>query len=329
MKSKYKSILSEQSLLAVLLKDQSVSTKVRTHNILWATDDYQYKGEGFCYRDEILSSHIYAEDQDLIIPRVLKDKSEQNARSKDMAEVFTPSWLCNRMNNAADEQWFGRYGVFNVEIDASESSLRWETIDSKISFPEGKEWESYIKNTRLEITCGEAPFLVSRYDTTTGVEIAVGQRIGILDRKLRVVKENTESEEQWYEWAAEAYKSVYGYEWQGDSLWLARQALMISYLEYFEDKFGKLPNQDRVLETAEIISWNLWQMDGLKYVVPGTCHEVSALETGDLFAENQQFTMVPCPGCESGDPRLHNGIKCKIMDWSAGKPVLFIDTIKR
>ena len=49
---------------------------------------------------------------------------------------------------------------------------------------------------RLEISCGEAPYLVSRYDTVMGETIPISQRIGLLDRKLRVVSENTDTEEQ-------------------------------------------------------------------------------------------------------------------------------------
>ncbi|MEE3499435.1 MAG: restriction endonuclease subunit M, partial [Ruminococcus bromii] len=55
----------------------------------------------------------------------------------------------------------------------------------------GKSWQDYIKDTRLEMTCGEAPYLVSRYDAITGEDIAVSDRIGLLDRKLRIVGENT------------------------------------------------------------------------------------------------------------------------------------------
>jgi hypothetical protein len=39
----------------------------------------------------------------------------------------------------------------------------------------------------MEISCGEAPYLVSRYDTVSGNIISVDDRIGLLDRKLRVV----------------------------------------------------------------------------------------------------------------------------------------------
>lgn len=52
-------------------------------------------------------------------------------------------------------------------------------------------WKSYVKYTRLEMTCGEALYLVSRYDNTTGEYFSVRQRVGLLDRKLRVVGENT------------------------------------------------------------------------------------------------------------------------------------------
>ena len=36
-----------------------------------------------------------------------------------------------------------------------------------------KSWKDYISNRVLEITCGEAPYLVSRYDTVTGKMIDI------------------------------------------------------------------------------------------------------------------------------------------------------------
>ena len=50
-----------------------------------------------------------------IKPRVLKSQTEQKKRSKDMAEVFTPSWVCNKQNNLIDDEWFGYSGSFNEE----------------------------------------------------------------------------------------------------------------------------------------------------------------------------------------------------------------------
>ena len=48
-------------------------------------------------------------------------------------------------------------------------------------------------------------------------EIPINCRIGILDRKLRVVNENTDTEEDWMNWCIRAFQSVYGYEFQGDN----------------------------------------------------------------------------------------------------------------
>ena len=58
-------------------------------------------------------------------------------------------------------------------------------------------WQKYVDARVLEITCGEAPFLVSRYDVETGEVIPVPDRIGLLDRKLRTVNENAQTEENW------------------------------------------------------------------------------------------------------------------------------------
>jgi hypothetical protein len=41
----------------------------------------------------------------------------------------------------------------------------WETNKEKIVYPKGKTWQDYVRDTRLEISCGEAPYITSRYDT--------------------------------------------------------------------------------------------------------------------------------------------------------------------
>lgn len=99
-----------------------------------------------------------------------------------MAEVFTPSWVCNEQNNLLDEGYFGRKNVFNVA-----SNKTW-TITNKIECEEN-QWKEYVKALMLEITCGECPYLVSRYDTVTGDTIDLFSRIGLFDRKMRIVCE--------------------------------------------------------------------------------------------------------------------------------------------
>ncbi len=160
---------------------------------------------------------------------------------------------------------------------------------------------------------------MSLYDTTTGEEIPVSERIGLLDRKLRIVGENTEGEEEWVKWALKAYKATYGYEFQGDSLLLARENLLYSFLEYYHKRFSKFPEKPLIDEVATIISWNIWQMDGLKFVVPYSCVNEVSVQL-DLFGDAEE-TLFTCPGCQDDDIRKHNGIHCKIKDWSKNKVI--------
>ena len=187
---------------ALLLKDQTTQK-----NIFWATHDYEDKGKGYQYSDEITIEQITGKNGNVIKPRVLKGKPEQTSRTKMKAEIFTPSWVCNIQNNVTDESWFGRKGVFNTE-DAD--NMTWEVNTAPIEFSEDKTWKDYVSARRIEITCGEAPYLASRYDTTSGELIAIGNRIGLLDRKLRVVGENTSTPKEWLESAEIAYKNIYG-----------------------------------------------------------------------------------------------------------------------
>lgn len=277
-------------------------------NIFWATDSYADLGEGYHWHDAITSQTITGHHEDIIRPRSMKARDEQQKRARQMAEVFTPSWLVNKMNNVIDEEWFGRSDVFNNLC----ANHFWQSVTDTIIMPEGKSWQDYVLATRLEITCGEAPFLASRYDTVSGEAIPITNRIGILDRKLRVVNENC-TDDSWTRWALLALGSVYGYEWQGDNLLLARMALLATFCDYYGQHFGQKPDDQTMFKAVDIISWNLWQMDGLKGVVPGSCHEDKHIET-DLFG-NGTTTVTPCLGCEKDDIQLHNGLRCHLRRW--------------
>lgn len=304
-------------------------------NIFWATDNYQYLGETYSFNSQILPELISGKNGDVIMPRVKKNKVLQKSRSKEMAEVFTPSWICNAQNNIIDNAWFGRKNIFNQEIVTKNGAKSWKTHQKYISFPENKSWLDYILDTRLEISCGEAPYLVSRYDTTTGKFIPIENRIGLLDRKLRIVNENTNSIEEWLNYVQSAYESIYAYEWQGDSLLLAREAMLITFIENFNYKFGIEPDLEPLKVIANIISWNVWQMDGLKGVVPNSCTDI-IVENDDLFGSSEK-EIVKCKGCETQNILLHNGKYCIIMDWEKinietgrpGVPIKFIDLLKK
>ena len=316
----------DAELLNILLKDHTTSKPDEQHNIFWATTDYEHLGAGHQYADEIRAELITGSHGKVIRPRVLKSLDAQTARSKDMAEVFTPSWICNAQNNLIDEAWFGRKNVFNVENDCH----TWTVNPDKIQFPDNKTWRDYVRDCRLEITCGEAPYITSRYDTTTGIPIPIEQRIGLLDRKLRVVRENTESTGEWLKAAQMAYKSTYAYEWQGDSLLIAREAMLFTFIDNYREKFKAMPLKKSMEYIAYIISWNAWQMDGLKGVVPNSCKNGVEIVEQDLFGEIRRT--VNCEGCRVGDIRKHNGIYCYIRKWtdsdSAKDRIRFIDLIK-
>lgn len=304
-------------------------------NIIWATESYIDKGEGYLPHDEITIPKITGNKTLLLRPRALKSREEQSERSRDMAEVSTPTWLCNEQNNLVDEAWFERKNVFNRPYTRRGKHF-WQTTKENILFQTDKKdktWQRYVSENILEVSCGEAPYLVSRYDSVSGHPIPLHRRIGLLDRKLRVVSENTTTS-HWLRKAQKAFMSTYGFEWQGDNLLLARRALFFSFIDYFVNKFGKMPKEASMKYIAYIISWNIWQMDGLKGVVPESCQNNTILKTKGLFGEQEEVSY--CVGCETNNLRKHNGIYCLIRDWGHKDPITqennrkirFIDIIK-
>lgn len=192
-----------------------------------------------------------------------------------------------------------------------------------MTFPENKTWQEYIKSVRLEITCGEAPYIVSRYDTVTGKVIPIKERIGLLDRKLRVICENVETKEEWLEWAEIAYKSIYGYDWQGDNILIARENLFFTLQDYYREMFKQELDMVNMIIFAEIISWNIWQMDGAKGVIPNSCRN----DKKDKKTDGKNAK--ECIGCAKDNIYKHNGKYCKIMDWEKEKIIKFIDLINK
>jgi len=313
-------------VLDILLYDQTTK-----QNIFWATDNYEHLGKNYQFASPINPELITGINSKIIMPRVLKNKELQKNRVKNMAEVYTPSWICNDQLNGVDSCWFKRENIFNERVVTDKIKVSWITNPNKIVFPEGKTWKDYVKRTQLEITCGEAPYIVSRYDTTTGEYISIKNRIGMLDRKLRIIDEHIKSEKSWLDYVKIAYKSIYGYEYQGDSLLLARESLLITFIEYYVEKFGDEPKLSDIQKIAHIISWNIWQMDGLKCVVPNSCSSTTIEEKTNLFDDSTK-KIIECKGCVTKNMHLHNGIYCLIMNWNAskgGKSIRFVDLLPK
>lgn len=297
--------------LPILLQD-----KTTKKNIIWATDAYSDKGIGFQDTDHIARMAIRGIDSVNLQSRTEKAIEEQQERTRKKAEVFTPVWLCNMMNNYADEQWFGQKDIFNFENEAEHT---WIVNEDKIPFDDKRTWKAYVDSRRLEITCGEAPYLVSRYDATTGELILPPlRRIGMLDRKLRVVNENAQNNDEWLRWTLRAFQSCYGYEYQGDNLLIARINLIMTFADYFRERMELDPDEKQLKQFANVISWNIWQMDGLRDTVPlGKPIEV--------FEQTDLFSLFPdaMGEDENAEGRGDAAPLCRIYNWRSNESKLF------
>jgi len=284
------------ALLDILLIDRT-SKK----NIIWATDSYENLGIDFAPKKRIMPDLVTGKHGLLIQPRAAKSLDEQRRRTKDKAEVFTPLRIVDQMNKVVDNY-----------------------------SPDKNNWQDYVRELKLEITCGEAPFIVSRYNPIahTGKLIKLENRVGFLDRKLKAVSKYCHKIDEWLHWAKEALRASYGYDWQGDNVLLARENLLYTFIDYYKDKFKRQPTISLQEEFAEIISWNIFQMDGLKYVVPMSCEHESIVIPGErtLFGETpDRIEKYECEGCKFNRPNKHNGRYVKIMDWNKKKTVRFAD----
>ena len=290
-------------LHALGLLDGMLLDKTTKQHIMWATGAYASLGGRYEYNGEITPDLITGEHASVIKTRARKAMEQQSARTRQHAEVFTPLWMCRMMNDYADKVWFGRKEVFFKD----------GTPTAAVEFPKGKKWERYVDSRRLEITCGEAPYLVSRYDVETGEAIPIRERAGLLDRKLRVVGENTQTEEEWLEWTMRAFWATYGYEFQGDNVLIARVNLLMTFEEYLQERWKRKPTRAEYERIANIITWNIWQMDGLTGTVP----------YGTLEGQFQQMDLFGMFG-ESGDEDKKKQPRCLVHNWTGGGSVEFL-----
>ena len=283
------------------LLDGLLVDKTTKQNIIWATDAYNGLGEAFDRDKEIRAELITGDNTDVIKTRARKALEQQSERTRKRAEVFTPIWICRDMNDQADQIWFDRPDVFFRD------GLPTEHID----FPEGKTWQDYVTSTRLEITCGEAPFLVSRYNMENGEVVPVPERVGMLDRKLRVVTENTTTKAEWAQWAIKAVQATYGYEFQGDNVLISRVNVLMSVEEHMEARWRKKPTKAEYRKLINIIAWNIWQMDGITETIPYRKPE-------SMYTQESIFALL---GMERDPYEQESKPLCHIYDWAANRSI--------
>ena len=278
------------TILDILLLDHTTSTTKTTKNIIWANENYiQYGSKEYSAKAQIKPDLITKSRGQLIMPRALKSRELQKERTKAKAEVFTPTWIVKKQNDEVDKDY------------------------------QDDDLETYVKRTWLEITCGEAPYMVSRYDMETGKIIPFTERVGFVDRKLRRINAEVEDKAEWQRLVEEAFKSSYGFEWSGDSLLLARENLLYTYRDYYYAKWLEEPLYGLFEDIAEIISYNVFQMDGLKYIIP-----LSEKKEKAICQQMSLFYDV--------EPEEHWNIKpgkrVKIMNWKTNKMEFFDKGVK-
>lgn len=301
-------LLQIRSVLPILLRDRTTG-----QNIIWATDTYETYGKEYGAKEPIRAALVTGEYGSILQPRIAKAVSAQADRTKKHAEVFTPAWICNRMVNHLDEVWFGRQDVFNTN-----EGRNWTPTKSPVAFPKRKRWQAYVDSRRLEITCGEAPYLVSRYDASTGEAIPIPRRIGILDRKLRVVNENAANEAEWWKYTFHALESVYGYEYQGDNLLIARVNVLMTFMDVVQERWRREATPSEMKRAADTISWNLWQMDGLKGTAP----------LGSLQEAHPQVSLWEWMGDDLPETNEKRP-QCRINDWRGKSKLNYRDRMTR
>lgn len=173
----------------------------------------------------------------------------------ERADVATPLWVVNTQNNLIDAAWLEN------ELNVT-SGKTWKTQKAKLKFRPGRNWQDYVKARRLELACGEAPYLTSRYDALSKLEIPLEDRIGMFDRKLRVLDENVRDDE-WQAWALSALSAVFGVEVKVDKVARARENLVKTFVEYYERRFYKMPPEDLLEQVQKIVENNVVMLDVL------------------------------------------------------------------
>ncbi len=288
----FKNTLREQrsAILDILLIDRTASTVKTTKNIIWANEHYiDYDKDKYAATAHIKPELITGKMCQLIMPRALKSREHQKESTKSKAEVFTPTWIIKKQNDALEQDYLN------------------------------DDLETYVRRKWLEITCGEAPYMATRYDMATGEAIPLAERVGFVDRKLKRINADIDDKAEWQRLVEEAYKASYGFEWNGDSLLLARENLLYTYQDFYVAKWQQHPTNGLLKEIAEIISYNVFQMDGLKYIIPLSEKKEKIPHTLSLFSDdapNQEQWLVQA------------GKRVKIMDWSKKKMEFFDKGVK-
>ena len=236
-------------LLRLLLKDKTTG-----ENLKWGTSSL-VSGEGNLFQPSApMRPGMFTEAfEGIIQPRALKKQADQQFRTRQHGEVFTPAWVVDR------------------QVQAALADFKAYPLDD------------FLQTIWLELTCGEGPYLTTRYDMATGDLLPLGERVGFVDRKFQRLNQENFGKNQWLKRARWILESAYGYEYQGDSLLLARENVLLTYNDFYQAYFDEVPTLSNLTRMADLIASRLIQMDGLTYTVPYAFEDVGLQTQLNLF----------------------------------------------
>lgn len=294
------------NILNILLFDRSSS-----RDLVWGTSMYKLHGDLYKEDSYITPKLISGKMKNLIKPKISKKQSDM-----DRVKLIFDSWRFNVDNDNKHNFKFDCNNVFGEEVESCFND---------------EEWKNSISKKILVMECGEATCFVNRYNLEAKEVIEPFKRKGILDKRLSSINQNVDDEKEWYDMVLVAYKSIYGFDYRGDNVLLARENLLHDFVDNYKYKFDKYPSEDKLIEIAKIASWNIWQMDALKFVIPFSCINIKKedFQLSIFEDENDALSGNWCMGCRFDDFKRHNGTYCKIKDWDTNKIIKFVNLVKK
>lgn len=260
----------QTALLETLLIDHNFPDD--GHHIIWGVANPRAEYTHAQANHQVNPSAHHLSDQPLQLADLPQIQLDNSFEASAHTAIRTPLLLIATMNRRVDYQ-----------------AGHWPATS--------RNWPAYVAEPRLEICCGSTPFAVSRYRASTHAVILPLARVGFLDRKLQTISRFCEQPDQWLEWARRAYQASYGYEIRGDQLFLARETLLYTLVDFWNQKFPdhsidlrrqlSTDQRDLLQDFAQLIAWNFFQMDGLTAHTPHSSSPVPARiadwQTGEII----------------------------------------------
>lgn len=182
---------------------------------------------------------------------------------KDMPdEAEEVQTLCswNRKLNQLDEVWFQRSGVFNTP-----TAEGWIPAADPVYFEDPFHWKKYVNQ---QIYVPDLDWGAALTFAGTSENLPLNERMGQLDRELRLVNENVRSQQEWQKRTSTMLARMLGCAKDPIRLFRARLCVLETCREAFQARFGHLPSARDEKALAHIVARNLFQSEDELNTVP-------------------------------------------------------------